>query len=443
MSNAADTKKNAFDGLGDILAAGFDSFLGGDEPEVLLDLDDIEVMAQVRPEDEFEDEENTLADLGKSLRKRQLQSILVRPNIEGSAKPYLLVCGERRVRAARIEGLTQLRGKIAALTDEEAADAQLAENIQRKNLSQRAEAQRVQRDLDELGSKDAVLAKHNKSAAWLSKLLSLLNLPEQTDRLVTENITADVEVIGMAKQIEKVDPQAAKELVDTLKEGKGKVNARQEAKQAKNKVKAPKAPKPPKKPVSNPDAVATPIDQSHKENGPVVSIPTPDAASAQARDPFASDEAPAGESSPAEVFAGAKTEEQAAPADDMPWDALAETTQEQQEEQDEQEGGAALPFAPTVALDAAYNLIFEDGRDVASVLAGMTEEERDQCEGWLTGYYEAGIQTKEVGGAVIKGFRNGQFATEGSAAFALAAFLYGLDSEGKFNMLNILGSVKA
>lgn len=436
MSNAADTKKNAYDGLGDILATGFDAFLAGDEQETLLDLDDIEVLAQVRPEDEFEDDENSLSDLGKSLRKRQLQSILVRPNVAGSEKPYLLVCGERRVRAARLEGLAQLRAKIANLTDEEAADAQLAENIQRKNLSQRAEALRVQRDLDELGSVEAVLEKHNKGRAWLSKLLSLLNLPEQTDRLVTENITADVEVIGMAKQIEKADPQAAKELVETLKEGKGKVNARQEAKKAKDKVKPPKAQKPPKKPVSNPDAVATPIDQSHKENGPVVSIPT----DTQARDPF--EEAPADDESPAEVFAGAKTEEQPRQtAEAMPWDEQQEAAQEPQEE--EPQDSAPLPFAPTAALDTAFNLIYEDGRDVASVLAAMTEEEREQCEGWLTGYYEAGIQTNEVGGAVIKGFRNGQFSTEGSAAFALAAFLYGLDSEGKFSMLNILGSVKA
>jgi len=256
----------------------------------------------------------------------------------------------------------------------------------------------------------------------------------------------------MAKQIEKADPQAAKELVDTLKDGKGKVNARQEAKKAKDKVKPPKAQKPPKKPVSNPDAVATPIDQSHKENGPVVSIPTEGAAEAaakrdadaQARDPFA--DSPADDESPAEVFAGAKTEDQPAPVEDMPWDDLAESSgepQSEQEEQEEHEGAAALPFPPTVALDAAYNLIYEDGRDVASVLAGMTEEERDQCEGWLTGYYEAGTQTRDVGGAVIKGFRNGQFSTEGSAAFALAAFIYGLDSEGMFNMLNILGSVKA
>lgn len=226
---------NAFLDLG----AGIDALFGDsgnpNEYEIVVNLDDIEIEAQVR--EEFEDDDNSLAELGRSLRLRQLQAIVIRPNRIGSDKPFLLVAGERRTRAARLEGLPQLRARVMDMTDEEAEDMQLAENIHRKNLTQIEEAKKIQRDLDRLGSVEMVLEKHNKSRAWLSKMLALLNLPEQAKRLVTENVSADVEVINTVKTIEKHDPEKAKELVDELKENRGKVNARDKAAAVKDEVK--------------------------------------------------------------------------------------------------------------------------------------------------------------------------------------------------------------
>lgn len=101
------SKSNAF------LDAGIDSLFGDtgnpNEYEILVNIYDIEVGVQVR--EEFEDDENGLAELGRSLRKRQLQAIVVRPNRDGREKPYLLVAGERRHRAAILEGLPQLRAR--------------------------------------------------------------------------------------------------------------------------------------------------------------------------------------------------------------------------------------------------------------------------------------------------------------------------------------------
>lgn len=253
---------NAYAGLGDMLAGGFDSGLTDDANDQMVKLDDIEIVAQVR--EELEDDENDLPSLGKSLRKAQIQSILLRPNPAGSAKPYRLVAGERRVRAARIEGLTELRARIKSMTDEEAEDAQFAENIHRKNLTQIEEAKRVQRDLDELGSVDAVLAKHSKSRAWLSKIISLLHLPEQAKRLVKENISADVEVINTVKTIEKADPKKAKALVDELKNSRGKTNTRERVAAVKEEVKPSKKDRAPK---DTGGTVATPRNRSQEEPG--------------------------------------------------------------------------------------------------------------------------------------------------------------------------------
>lgn len=231
---------NAFSGLSDVLANGFDDMVSdADVPEIMIDLDDIAIDEQVRTE--FEDEENSLTDLGESLKKRQLQAIVVR-RIDGP-KPFKLVAGERRYRAARAVGLSQLRGKIFEMTDDEAEDAQLAENIHRKNLTLHEEARKIQRDLDKLGSVDAVLEKHNKSRAWLSKILALLDLPEQAKRLVAENISADLEVINTVRQIEKASPKAAHNLVNDLKAGRGTLNQREVSNAVKALVKpAKKAP---------------------------------------------------------------------------------------------------------------------------------------------------------------------------------------------------------
>ncbi len=242
---------NAFAGAGLMLGAGgamgtgIDALFGDAEmPEFAVNLDDVEIIGQVR--EEFEDDEQGLSELGASLAKMQIQAIFLRVMPAGHPKPFRLVAGERRVRAARLQGLATLRAKAKELTDEEAEDLQFAENTHRKNLTQIEEARKIQRDLDTLGSVEAVLERHNKGRPWLSKMLSLLHLPEQAKRLVNESISADAEVISTVRQVEKVNPAKAKELVDDLKKTRGKEDARAKALAVRDEVK-PKAPKAGKK----------------------------------------------------------------------------------------------------------------------------------------------------------------------------------------------------
>jgi ParB family chromosome partitioning protein len=225
---------NVFAAAGDVLQ-GVDALFTGEQGEFQVLLDDVEIIEQQR--DEFEDDEQTLRDLGESLGKFQIQAIFLRTMPAGHPKPYRLVAGERRIRAAKLKGLTHLRAKARELSDDEAEDLQFAENIQRKNLTQIEEAKKIRRDLDSMGSVEAVLTRHNKSRAWLSKMLSLLDLPEQASRLVREKVSADVEVINSVKQIERRDPQAARELVDSLKATRGRGEARQKVEAARRRVK--------------------------------------------------------------------------------------------------------------------------------------------------------------------------------------------------------------
>ncbi len=74
-----------------------------------------------------------------------------------------MIAGERRVRAAQMAGLDAIPAMVRDLTDQQAEDIQAAENIQRKNLTNMELARRLQKDLEQLGSIDAVMAKRNKS----------------------------------------------------------------------------------------------------------------------------------------------------------------------------------------------------------------------------------------------------------------------------------------
>lgn len=229
------TKKNAFDALGDIL----DSELGAfDEyPWMDVSLTDIVVSQQIR--EVFEDEDNSISDLSDSIEDLGFfQNVVLRP-IEGGK--YEMVAGERRYRAAKLAGLSQVHAYVRAMTDEQMERIQFAENIHRKNFELFEEAKRLQKLLDKNGGEVAkVLAEIKKPHAWFSKRISMLKLPEQAKRLVRENVTADVEVVNSVVQIEKHSPAKAKEVVDKLKDSKGKIDARKIVKDVKDQVKPPK-----------------------------------------------------------------------------------------------------------------------------------------------------------------------------------------------------------
>ncbi|SCW89602.1 hypothetical protein SAMN05216370_0054 [Pseudomonas peli] len=96
-----------------------------------------------------------------------------------------------------------------------------------------------------------------------------------------------------------------------------------------------------------------------------------------------------------------------------------------------------------LALDNAYKLVFESGRSPKMVLDCMDKDASEKLENWLKSFYEARANEKDVSRAVIQGFRTGQFAQEGHGALALAAFLYGSNSDANFSMLEVIESVKA
>lgn len=100
---------------------------------------------------------------------------------------YELICGERRLRAAKLAGLTEIPAIVMDLSDKESAIVAITENLQRRDLSFFEEAESIQNLIEFHGiTQEAVAEKLGKSQAAIANKLRLLKLPESVRRVVTE-----------------------------------------------------------------------------------------------------------------------------------------------------------------------------------------------------------------------------------------------------------------
>lgn len=122
-------------------------------------------------------DEEALRELAASIGEHGvLQPILVRPQIHGG---YQIVAGERRYRASRIAGLTEIPAIVRELSDSETMQIALIENLQRRDLSVLEEARGYKTLIDEYDfSQEDVARTVGKSRSAVANTLRLLGLPE-------------------------------------------------------------------------------------------------------------------------------------------------------------------------------------------------------------------------------------------------------------------------
>ncbi|QPF74034.1 ParB/RepB/Spo0J family partition protein [Roseateles sp. DAIF2] len=116
----------------------------------------------------------SIAKLAASIKAHGLlQPIVVRklPDLDGNG--YELVAGQRRTHACIMAGITEVPAVIVTTDDGEAATLQLVENLQREQLSLSETAEAVRTLLAIHGKPKTVAEKLDKSAARVSKHLSL------------------------------------------------------------------------------------------------------------------------------------------------------------------------------------------------------------------------------------------------------------------------------
>lgn len=130
-------------------------------------------------------DEDALAELADSIAKHGvIQPLLVRPMPDGS---YQLVAGERRWRASRMAGLTEVPVVIKELSDDEAMALALIENLQREDLNAIEEAQGIKALRDTLSlTQDEAAERVGKSRPAVANALRLLKLPDSVIALVSD-----------------------------------------------------------------------------------------------------------------------------------------------------------------------------------------------------------------------------------------------------------------
>jgi ParB family chromosome partitioning protein len=126
--------------------------------------------------------EESLSELAESIREQGvLQPLIVRalPAERAGSKPYEIVAGERRWRAARLAGLTTVPVLVRELTDQSAAAVALIENLQREDLNPIDQARSMARIIDEFDLTHEEIAKAlGRSRASVTNFLRLLDLAD-------------------------------------------------------------------------------------------------------------------------------------------------------------------------------------------------------------------------------------------------------------------------
>lgn len=160
--------------------------------------------------------EKALEELSKSIEQNGIiQPLLVRPMLDGS---YQLIAGERRWRAARMAGLTEVPVTIREMTDEEASVFALIENLQREDLNPVEEAEGMKSLIENYGfTQEEAAQRVGKSRTAITNTLRLLKLPSEVLAMLGEGkisagharallgLDDEKKMLQIAEQIKKED----------------------------------------------------------------------------------------------------------------------------------------------------------------------------------------------------------------------------------------------
>ena len=175
-----------------------------DESRVLLaKVEEIEP-SPFQPRRTFNEEQ--IAELAASIRERGLVQPLVVRRVNGKLE---LIAGERRLRAARSLGMSEIKVVMMEASDREVAELALIENLQREDLTPLEEAEQYKLLQTRFGMKQEVIAQHvGKSRTVVANMVRLLELAPTSRKLLESGAIS----VGHAKvllQLKKEDQQSA------------------------------------------------------------------------------------------------------------------------------------------------------------------------------------------------------------------------------------------
>ncbi len=160
-------------------------------------------------------DEAALQELSDSIKEHGVfQPIIVKKSIKG----YEIIAGERRVKASRMAGLTEIPAIIRDFNDQEMMEIALLENLQRENLNAIEEATAYKKLQETLVVTQEELAKRlGKSRSHITNMIGILSLPQNIQDEISKNNVS----MGHARVLSKLsDEKEQQALLDKiLKDG--------------------------------------------------------------------------------------------------------------------------------------------------------------------------------------------------------------------------------
>ncbi|WP_456453041.1 ParB/RepB/Spo0J family partition protein [Hydrogenimonas sp.] len=203
-------------GLGAILgevAEAYENEFKADSREIKehvaeIPLDEI-VPNPYQPRTHFD--ENAIAELAESIKRHGLlQPVVV---IEQGDGTFMLIAGERRVRASRMAGMETIRAIVADIDESKFRELALIENIQREELNPVELARSYRELIEEYGITQEELAKIiHKSRSQIANTMRLLQLSDYAlEKVATGQVSQ-----GHAKMLVGLDEKEQRILCDTI-----------------------------------------------------------------------------------------------------------------------------------------------------------------------------------------------------------------------------------
>ena len=196
------------------LGKGLGALIPELEEENLIAQTEVEINLIVpnpyQPRKEFSDEK--LTELADSIKVHGIiQPLVVREN----AGKYQLIAGERRLRAAKLVGLSTVPVVIKEMSEQTMMEVALVENLQRENLSPIEEAEAYRRLMNEFHlTQDDIAKKVGKSRPAVANTLRLLNLPRE----VQSDLNSGTLTMGHARSLLSLKtPEEQKKIWNQIK----------------------------------------------------------------------------------------------------------------------------------------------------------------------------------------------------------------------------------
>ena len=197
-------------GLGKGLSAllGDDFSINPPAPASTLPISQVESYA-AQPRKHFDEEK--LEELAESIRQHgMIQPLTVRKLSSGY---YQIIAGERRWRAARLAGLTEVPAVVIEADDRKAMELAMIENLQREDLNPMEEAEGYRSLVEQYGmTQEQAAQRVGKSRSAVANAIRLLSLTPKLRRLVEEGQLS----AGHARALLPLSPALQEQAADTV-----------------------------------------------------------------------------------------------------------------------------------------------------------------------------------------------------------------------------------